>query len=95
MKLGLRASRFRGRQTRLVGVFAPTSKTVARGGRKLLLEYFDGRGWRRFAGATTSSTGVATWTLTLRHGSYRLRARYTGADDLAPATSRALTLRLR
>jgi len=43
---------------------------------------------------TTDATGVATWTLRLRRGSYRIRSSYAGADDLAPATSRAVTLRV-
>jgi hypothetical protein len=98
VKLGLRASSLVGRKqlrTRLEGSFSPAAKDVARGGRRLVLESFDDRSWHRFAVASTSKTGVATWTLRLRRGTYRIRARYAGADDLAPATSRALSIRVR
>jgi subtilisin family serine protease len=97
VKLDLRASSQVGSKqatVRLWGVFNPVNKRVARGGRKLLLESFDGHSWHRFSGASTSRTGVAIWTLTLRRGSYRIRARYTGSDNLAPATSPAVTVRI-
>jgi subtilisin family serine protease len=95
VKLDLRTSPAKGKQIRLSSLFAPESKGVARAGRRLVLESFDGHAWHRFAAASTGKTGVATWTLTLRRGSYRIRASYAGADDLAPATSRAVTLRVR
>ncbi len=81
--------------SRLRTAFNPSSKSVERGERKVVLEWFDGHAWRRFSVASTSRTGVATWTLRLRRGSYRIRARYAGADDLAPATSRTITIRVR
>ena len=95
VKLDLRALSVRSKQTRLSGLFAPATKSVSRGGRKLVLESFDGHAWHRFAVASTSSAGVATWTLTLRPGNYRIRTRFAGADDLAPATSRAVIFRVR
>jgi len=95
VKLDLRATFFGGKQIRLLGVFAPTSKGVLRSGRKLVLESFDGHAWRRLAVASTSGAGVATWMLALHRGSHRLRTRFAGADDLAPATSRQVTLRVR
>ncbi len=98
VKLDLRASSLVGRKqltTRLQGIFNPAGKDVPRGDRKLFLESFDGHSWHRFAVASTSRTGVATWTVTLRRGSYWIRARYAGAEDLAPATSRVVTLRVR
>jgi subtilisin family serine protease len=95
VKLDLRASPLRSKQARLLGVFAPAGKSIALGGRKLALESFDGHAWHRFAAASTGKTGVATWTLTLRRGSYRIRVSYAGADYLAPATSRPVTLRVR
>jgi subtilisin family serine protease len=95
VKLDLRASASARKTTRLSAVFAATSKTVARAGRRLALESFYGHSWHRFAVASTDKTGVATWTLSLRRGSYRIRASYAGAGDLAPATSRTLTLRVR
>ena len=95
VKLDLRTSPAKSRQIRLSSLFAPESKGVARAGRRLVLESFDGHAWHRFAAASTGKTGVATWTLRLRRGSYRIRSSYAGADDLAPATSRAVTLRVR
>lgn len=95
VKLILRASWSRGKGTQLSAVLAPGSRGVARAGRRLALESFDGHAWHRFAIATTSKTGVATWTLKLRRGSYRLRVSYAGADDLAPAASHVITLRVR
>jgi subtilisin family serine protease len=95
VKLDLRTSPAKNKQIRLSSLFAPVSKSVVRAGRRLVLESFDGRAWHRFAAASTGKTGVATWKLTLRRGSYRIRATYAGADDLAPATSRAVTLRVR
>jgi subtilisin family serine protease len=95
VKLDLRTSPAKNKLIRLSSLFAPVSKSVVRAGRRLVLESFDGRAWHRFAAASTGKTGVATWKLTLRRGSYRIRATYAGADDLAPATSRAVTLRVR
>jgi hypothetical protein len=95
VKLDLRASPARSRQIRLSSVFAPASKSVARAGRRLALESFDGHAWHRFSATSTDKTGVATWRLKLRRGSYRMRASYAGGDDLAAATSRTITLRVR
>jgi subtilisin family serine protease len=95
VRLELRASSAGSKQVRLSSVFAPASKRVTRAGRKLVFESFDGHTWRRFGAASTSSAGVATWTGTLHRGSYRIRTRFAGADDLAPATSRPMTLRVR
>jgi subtilisin family serine protease len=97
VSLGLRASSpERNQHTfRLWGVFSPLDKRVGRGGRKLLLESFDGRVWHRFTEASTSSSGIAIWKLTLRRGRYRIRVRYPGAETLEPATSRALTIQVR
>jgi hypothetical protein len=68
---------------------------VARGGRKLLLESFDGRVWHKFSEASTTTTGVAMWKLTLHRGRYRIRALYAGASDLGTATSNAVTIRIK
>jgi len=95
VKLDLRSSPSARKWTRLSAFFSPAGKGVLRAGRRLALESFDGRAWHRFATASTGKTGVATWTLALRRGSYRIRASFAGAGDLAPATSRAVTLRVR
>ena len=94
VKLKLRVSPKLGPTRLLTGVFSP-SATVGRGGRKLALESLEGRSWRRVAIATTTTAGVATWKVTLRRGTYRLRVHYAGAGDLAPATSRVVTIRVR
>jgi subtilisin family serine protease len=94
VKLDLRTARVAAKRpaVRVSSTFSPADRSIARGNRKLLLEAFDGRAWHRVSMATTSSTGVATWTLNLR-GSFRFRVRYAGADDLAPAVSRAIAVR--
>jgi subtilisin family serine protease len=95
VKLELRVSSRRGAKRVLAGLFEPASKSVGRGGRKLALESFDGRSWRRVAASSTTTTGLAKWKVTLRRGTYRFRVRYAGGGDVAPATSRTVTLRVR
>jgi subtilisin family serine protease len=98
VKLRIRSALVGGRKSRKVRlwtVFTPTDAAVARGGRSVALESYDGRRWRRLGRATTNGTGVATWTGKLRRGTYRVRARYTGAAELAAATSGAVRLRIR
>jgi hypothetical protein len=95
VKLGLRLSRTRGSNRLLTGVFGFAGKPFGRAGRRLLLESFDGRSWHRLGSATTNAAGLATWKVTLRRGTHRLRTWYAGARDIAPATSRVLTIRVR
>jgi Subtilase family len=98
VNLTLRASSAFGRnshEVRLWAAFSPADRAVARGGRTILLESFDGRAWRRFARSATTSTGVATWTMRLHRGTYRIRARFAGGLSLAPATSGAIKLQAR
>jgi subtilisin family serine protease len=94
VKLALRSSR-PSRRLRLWAVFRPAVRNVARFDRTIALESFDGLSWRRVAVGATDTSGVASWTLALRSGRYRIRARFAGADDLAPATSRPVVLRVR
>ena len=63
--------------------------------RTVLLESFDGTRWSRAATAVTDSSGRAVWRYSLTAGSYRIRARYPGTNEIAPATSAAVFLRLR
>jgi hypothetical protein len=96
VKLELRTSSVSGRPksaVRFWSAFNPADRDVARAGRRLSLEAFDGASWRRISVATTSRSGIATWTLALRHGTYRIRVRYAGALAIAPATSRPVTIR--
>ena len=67
----------------------------AEGTRTLLLESFDGTRWSRAATAVTDSSGRAVWRYALTAGSYRIRARYPGTYEIAPATSKPVTLTLR
>ncbi len=57
-----------------------------------MLESFDGAGWMRASRATTGPRGGARWRFTLDAGSYRVRVRFGGTDDLQAATSRPLSL---
>lgn len=66
------------------------SVTVA--GRSLVLESFDGARWVRASRATTGPRGGARWRFTLDAGSYRVRVRFGGTDDLQAATSRSLSI---
>ena len=96
VRLDLRASARSGRAqsaVRFWSAFTAADRAVARAGRKLSLEAFDGGTWRRISVATTGKTGIASWTLKLGHGTYRIRVRYAGAQAIAPATSRPLTIR--
>jgi subtilisin family serine protease len=96
VKLDLRTSSSSGRArsaVRFWSAFTPADRSVARAGRKLSLEAFDGGTWRRISVATTGRTGIASWRLMLGHGTYRIRVRYAGAQTIAPATSRPVTIR--
>jgi subtilisin family serine protease len=67
----------------------------AEGARTLLLESSDGKRWSRAATAVTDSSGRAVWHYSVTAGSYRIRARYPGTDEIAPATSATVKLALR
>ena len=55
----------------------------------MLLESFDGTRWLR--AAVTDATGRAVWSYAVTPGSYRIRARYLGTHEVAPATSAAVS----
>lgn len=76
------------RLTATLHATAPAPATA----RALELESFDGRRWSTAAHATTTAGGLASWRFSLRRGEYRVRARYRGEGDLAPATSRAIRI---
>lgn len=67
----------------------------AEGARTVVLESFDGSRWSRAATAVTDSRGRAGWRYPLTPGSYRIRARYPGTDEIAPATSTPIRLTIR
>ena len=67
----------------------------AEGARTVVLESFDGRRWSRAATAVTDAQGRAAWRYALTAGTYRVRARYLGTHEIAPATSPPVLLTLR
>lgn len=94
-QLSLSASRTEGAHPLAVdftAVLRSRDASVPADSRVLVLESFDGRVWHSADRAGTSSHGRATWSVTLGPGSYRIRARFRGADDLAAATSRPIAL---
>jgi subtilisin family serine protease len=94
-RLSLRAKLSRGAATRRVELDARLTITElpgAEGARTVLLESFDGKRWSRAATGVTDSSGRVVWRYALAAGSYRIRARYPGTDEIAPATSKPVTL---
>ncbi len=67
----------------------------AEGARTVVLESFDGTRWSRAATAVTDSSGRGAWRYSVTAGSYRLRARYPGTDEIAAATSASVKLDIR
>ncbi|MDQ3065681.1 MAG: S8 family serine peptidase [Actinomycetota bacterium] len=63
--------------------------------RTVVLESFDGSSWSHAASAVTNSSGHAMWKYTLARGEYKIRARYAGTAEIAPAVSAALSLVVR
>jgi subtilisin family serine protease len=90
--LALTASRWAGRAPFRVTLTATLGASASAAGRQLDLESYDGTRWRFAARGTTGPSGRLSWRISLRRGSYRLRARFGGSDELAPATSRAIRL---
>lgn len=83
-----------GRRLRLAATLdAPLGPS--RGARALDLDAWDGHSWRPVESELTGTDGLATWTLAVGRGSYRLRARFAGASDLAAATSAPVALSVR
>jgi len=67
----------------------------AEGARTVVLESYDGRRWSRAATAVTDPSGRAVWRYSLTTGTYRIRARYPGTDEIAPAVSAPIKLTLK
>jgi hypothetical protein len=67
---------------------------VSAAARPVVLESFDGARWRRTATGVTLRNGRVSWTMPLARGAYRVRARFAGAEDVAPAVSAPLTVRV-
>jgi len=97
-RISLTASLPRGAASRRVALDARLSVAGlpgAEGARTVVLESFDGTRWLRAATAVTDSSGGAAWRYSVTAGSYRLRARYSGTDEIAPAISPTVKLTLR
>lgn len=97
-RLSLRANLPRGAASRRVELDARLSVPGlprAEGARTVVLESFDGTRWSRAATAVTDSRGRAAWRYALTPGSYRIRARYPGSNEIAPATSTPVKLTLK
>ena len=67
---------------------------VEPGARPVELATNSGLGWGEPVESTTLPNGQATWKLKLKKGTYRLRARWAGAGDLAGAVSATLVLKV-
>ena len=67
----------------------------AQGAKTVVLESFDGTRWTRAASGRTDASGRAAWRFLLGRGQYRVRASYTGSEEIAPATSTPVTLTIR
>ena len=97
-RISLTAILPRGAASRRVALDAQLSVVGVPGAesaRTVLLESFDGTRWSRAATAVTNASGRAVWRYSLTAGSYRVRARYPGTDEIAPATSAPVKLVLR
>jgi hypothetical protein len=91
-RLGLTAARSGPQLVFTAAVRASDSPTLR--GQALVLESFDGKRWRRVGDALTRNDGRARFAFRAARGNYRVRARLLGSDELQPAVSGALTLRV-
>ena len=82
------------REATLTATLRPAAPGIP-AARNVTLELFDGGRWRTKAQGATSATGRTAWKLSLKRGTYRLRARWAGSSDLAGALSKPLVLRVR
>jgi subtilisin family serine protease len=95
-RISLKATRLQGvRRVALAARLAVDGLAGAARSRTVVLETFDGRRWSRVATAVTDGSGRAVWRYALPVGSYRVRARYPGTVEIAPATSAPVNLRIR
>lgn len=82
------------RPVELAASLSVVGQAAPAGSRRLVLESYIRGHWTRSASSTTDHRGRAVWRLRLAAGSHRLRTRFAGSDDLAPVTSRPVTLRI-
>ena len=96
-RLSLRANR-PGPQAKRVALDARlrvAARPGAEVGRTVVLEAFDGTRWTRAATAVTDAKGRAAWHYAVERGTYRIRVRCPGTEDVAPATSAPVSIRVR
>jgi hypothetical protein len=95
-RIGLKALRLRGAgRVALDARLAVAELPGAERGRTVVLESFDGRRWSRAGTAVTDTNGRAVWRYALARGSYRMRARHPGTDEIAAATSSPVNVTVR
>lgn len=97
-KLVLSASPRAGRALQPVALTAAlrvASRAAPMGGRRLVLEARGAGGWSRADTAATDVEGRAVWRFELERGTYRLRARFAGAEDVGGAVSAPVVVTIR
>jgi subtilisin family serine protease len=92
--LSLSAQVLRQRNAKVTATLRSGAPGVPAGARLVALEAYDGLAWSNTGASATSPAGQATWTLKLKRGTHRLRARWAGAGDLAGAVSTTVVLKV-
>jgi subtilisin family serine protease len=86
-------ARLAGARVTLAGALASLVPAVAVRGRGLAFDVFRGGSWKRVGKTQTRADGKATLSFpTRRAGVLKLRARWPGASDLAPALSKTVAV---
>ena len=94
--LALVAARTPGsRRVELTALLRTAPATTPATLRTVVLESHDGKRWARTASGRTDASGRAVWRFRLQPGTYRVRARYSGSEELAAAASRDVSFTLR
>jgi subtilisin family serine protease len=85
-----------GRTVRLSARLASIVPAVVTSSRRVVFELAAGPAWKRVGNSKTTATGDAAFTLrNAKPGRLKLRARWAGTAQLAPALSRAVAVTLR
>jgi subtilisin family serine protease len=93
--LVLKPYRFKYRGKRysvVIALLEPKAPDVRASSRMIQLETLGRSGWRLVSYQFTDAAGRAMWTIG-GPGTYRVRARFDGSRDLAPALTRAMAVR--
>jgi hypothetical protein len=81
------------RRASFVATLSSAAPTAPAGARLLQLERFNGVTWVPVGEAQTTDSGQATWSLTVKAGTVRYRARWSGSGDLAGSVSPPIVLK--